>query len=106
MMPLTMMLMICRRVRSGVYPQPHERMRQLSWPSELLHHLWGPRDLWGPNREDVAPFSWEDHVRRLSYAEYKECYRLTPLALDELCDEIHSEHEADMCADFPVSRSV
>lgn len=63
----------------------------------IVHALWiaaparGPQ---GPNRKEDSPFSWPDHVRRLTYAEFKQRYRLSPRAFDELLEAIRLQIEA------------
>lgn len=48
----------------------------------------------GPKKKELSPFSWSDHVSRLSEVEFKERYRLTPPAFKDLAIALRPRLEA------------
>ena len=52
----------------------------------VLHAAAGQQGPQGPKRRDPSPFMWENHVARLTAAEFKLRYRLTAESFYTLLD--------------------
>ena len=63
------------------------KRRKMIHNAALLTALWIAYPTLGPqaqNRTEESHFSWPDHVGRLSRAEFKARYRLSPESFDKL----------------------
>ena len=61
----------------------------------VLHAAAGQQGPQGPKRRDLSPFNWENHVARLTAAEFKLRYRLTAESFYTLLDMLEPALQVD-----------
>jgi hypothetical protein len=81
-------LLMRKKEREKQRQGPKVCLPSMSLSSFLYEYTTNIIILWqGPKRTDNSPFSWEDHVARLSVVEFTARYRVNPQASTDMVVE-------------------